>query len=294
MLDLHSHILPGVDDGAPGLDTSLDMARAYVSQGVECVACTPHIVPGLYENTGPDIRRRVADLQARLDDGDIRLRLVVGADNHITPAFVAGLRQGRLLSLADSAYVLIEPPHHVAPLRLEELFFEVSIAGYIPVLTHPERLTWIEAKYDVIERLAAHGVWMQVTSGSLRGAFGRRARYWAERMLEEGLVHILASDAHNMGSRRPDLLDGLRAAERFAGAEEAYHLLVTRPRGIVRNLQPSDLPGPHAAAVRDELRGRDETAQRPNSGVHRSFGERMQRFFTNRPGSDSGRRWGDA
>jgi protein-tyrosine phosphatase len=288
MLDLHSHILPGVDDGSPGLETSLEMARAYVSQGVACVACTPHIVPGLHENAGPDIRRRVADLQARLDEAGIRLQLVAGADNHVAPTFVAGLRQGRLLTLADSAYVLVEPPHHVAPLRLEELFFEVSVAGYIPVLTHPERLTWIEAKYDLIERLAARGAWMQVTSGSLRGAFGRRARYWAERMLVEGLVHILASDAHNMGSRRPDLLDGLRAAERLAGAEEAHHLLVTRPRGIVHNVQPSDLPEPRAAAVRDELRGRDETAHSPDSGGHRSFGERLQRFFTNRPRSDGG------
>ncbi len=287
MLDLHSHILPGIDDGAPDLETSLEMARAYASQGVECVVCTPHIVPGLYENSGPDIRRRVAELQARLDDADIPLRLLAGADNHVTPTFVTGLRQGRLLSLADSAYVLVEPPHHVVPPRLEELFFEVSLAGYVPVLTHPERLSWIDAKYDVIARLVAQGVWMQVTSGSLRGAFGRRPRYWAERMLEEGLVHILASDAHNMGSRRPDLLDGLQAAERLAGPEEARHLLVTRPRGIFCNVQPSDLPGPHAAAVRDELRGRDETAHHPDSAVHRSFGERVQRFFTNRPGRDT-------
>jgi len=107
------------------------------------------------------------------------------------PDFLRGLKEGRLLAIADSFYVLVEPPHQVAPARLEDLFFEISLAGYIPVLTHPERLSWIEGKYDVIKRLATRGVWMQITSGSLCGRFGRRPRYWAQRMLGEGLFHIL-------------------------------------------------------------------------------------------------------
>lgn len=101
MFDLHSHLLPGIDDGAPDLETSLAMARAYVDQGVECVACTPHILPGLYHNTGPQIRQAVKELQTRLDDAAIPLRLTTGADNHIVPGFVAGLKSGHLLTLAD-------------------------------------------------------------------------------------------------------------------------------------------------------------------------------------------------
>lgn len=174
MFDLHCHLLPGIDDGAPDLETSLAMARAFVDQGVECVACTPHILPGLFHNTGPQIRKAVAELQLRLEDAGIPLKLVTGADNHIVPDFVDGLKRGHLLTLADTAYVLVEPPHHVAPARVEELFFAILLAGYVPVLTHPERLTWIENKYDVMERLASRGVWMQITSGSLTGSFGRR------------------------------------------------------------------------------------------------------------------------
>jgi|SRR5208337_2040201 len=94
-------------------------------------------------------------------------------------------------------------------------------------------LSWIESKYDVVGRLAARGVWMQITAGSLLGRFGRRSRYWAERMLGGGLVHILATGAHNMTSRPPDLLDGRMQAERLAGAAEAQHLVVTRSgRGV--------------------------------------------------------------
>ena len=244
MIDLHSHILPGIDDGAADLAVSLAMARAFVADGVTTVACTPHILPGLYHNNGPQIRHAVLELQAAIDREGIALRLVTGADIHITPNFVAGLRDGSLLSLADSRYVLVEPPHHVAPARLDDLFFSLLVAGYVPILTHPERLTWIKSQYATIVRLVQAGVWMQVTAGSLTGAFGRQPLYWAERMLQEGRVHILATDAHDCARRPPELTPGREQAERLVGATEAEHLVMTRPRGIIANELPSRLPLP--------------------------------------------------
>ncbi len=279
MFDLHSHLLPGIDDGAPDLETSLAMARAFVEQGVECVACTPHILPGLYHNTGPQIRQAVAELQSRLEEAGIPLKLVSGADNHIVPDFVDGLKRGQLLTLANSAYVLAEPPHHIAPARLEELFFNILLAGYVPVLTHPERLSWIENKYDVVQRLAAHGVWMQITSGSLTGRFGRRPRYWAERMLEEGIVQILATDAHNMGPRPPDLLEGRKRAEQLVGPAEALHLVTTRPQGVVTNSLPGTLPKPSPGPAKEELHGNDKPAQTSNRSARGGLGQRMRRLF---------------
>src|SRR5688572_19258029 len=205
MIDLHCHILPGLDDGAASLSISREMARAAVADGVSVIACTPHILPGLYANSGPQIRCAVDDLQRVLDADGIPLRVVAGADVHMVPGLVEGLRSGRALSLADSRYVLIEPPHHVAPPRLENFFFELMVAGCVPILTHPERLSWIGAHYAAIQRLLRAGVWMQITAGSLAGGFGRTARYWAERMLDDGAVHILASDAHDTKRRPPNL-----------------------------------------------------------------------------------------
>ncbi len=279
MFDLHSHLLPAIDDGAPDFETALQMARAYVDQGVSCVACTPHILPGLYENTGPQIRKATAALQARLLDAGIALELATGADNHIVPDFAASLRRGHLLSLADTAYVLVEPPHHVAPQRLEDLFFDILVGGYVPILTHPERLSWIESKYEVIARLAARGVWMQITSGSLLGRFGRRPRYWAERMLGEGLVHLLATDAHNMTTRPPDLWEGRIVAERLVGAGEAQHLVVTRPQGVLLNKLAKDLPVPPGRQGRGGLRGQDGSAQTSGSRLGGSLARRMQHLF---------------
>lgn len=276
MYDLHCHLLPGIDDGAPDYETSLAIARAQVDQGVLCVACTPHILPGLYHNTGPQIKEAVAALQLRLDEAGIGLKLVSGADNHIAPDFVAALKRGHLLPIHDTSYVLVEPPHHVAPARLEELFFDILLGGYTPVLTHPERLSWIENKYDVVQTLAAKGVWMQITSGSVCGRFGSRPKYWAERMLQEGLVHILATDAHNLSSRRPDLAEGRDKAARIVGPEEAYHLVVTRPYGILINTPPKDLPAPSCGELSDEVENRKAPRKAEEPGQRRSF---MQRLF---------------
>ena len=299
MIDLHCHILPGIDDGAADVAVSLGMARAFVADGVSVVACTPHILPGLYDNTGPRIREAVASLQQRLDEAGIDLRLVPGADNHIERNFVGGLRSGHLLSLADSRYVLVEPPHHVAPQRMDELFFEIQVAGYVPILTHPERLSWIANHYDMVRRLIAAGVWMQITVDSLTGAFGRNPLYWSTKMLEEGGVHILATDAHDEVRRPPRLSQGFEAAAKRVGEAEATNLVLTRPRAVLENLPPTAVPAPQRRTEgsqvrtidasqnsRSAARGRAEpTVAQASDGAGdgaglRGFAHRLRRLFT--------------
>lgn len=302
MIDLHSHILPGIDDGAADLAVSLAMARMFVADGVTDLACTPHILPGLYPNTGPQIRVAVQNLQAELDEAGIPLRLTTGADVHMVPDLVAGLRSGKLLSLADTRYVLVEPPHHVPPQKFEEFFFNILVSGYVPILTHPERLTWVSSHYAAIERMARSGVWMQITAGSLTGSFGRSAQNLAERMLKDGCVHILATDAHDTVRRPPALSRGRDLAAKFVGAVEAEHLVVTRPRGILENAPVSSLPRIPSAAELSNIvykesklaNGRDTQgldhgglehgneqshASRSSPGVLRTWSERLRRVF---------------
>jgi len=111
VIDLHTHILPGIDDGAASLDVAIDMARLWEAEGVTTVACTPHILPGVYANSGPDIEQATTGLKIALAIKGVNLSLVSGADNHVVPDFVSGLRSGRLLALAGSKFVLVEPPH---------------------------------------------------------------------------------------------------------------------------------------------------------------------------------------
>jgi len=250
MIDLHSHILPGIDDGAKTLEVSLEMARMAVADGIHTMACTPHIYPGLYGNDASGIALARDRLQAELDARGIALRLVVGADVHLVPGLLDGLRAGTVPTLHGSRYVLLEPSHHVKPPRFEEAVFELVAAGYTPVITHPERLVWIEDHYDVFLRLIRQGAWMQLTAGALTGLFGARARYWGEKFLGEGHTHLLATDAHSSGRRVPRLSEARAVAERLLGAAEATRLVLERPQAILDDIAPSQVPALPQAAPR--------------------------------------------
>ena len=234
-------MLPGIDDGAPNRAVAVAMARCAAADGITHVACTPHIYPGLYENDRDGILAAIAAFRTVLDEEGIALNLVVGADTHLTPDLVESIRAGRIPTLNDTRYLLFEPPHHVAPPRLEESVFNLLAVGIVPVLTHPERLSWITSHYEVFGRLVRAGALMQITSGSLTGRFGSNPKYWAERMLDENLVHLLATDAHHIDKRPPLLAEGREAAARRVGDDEATHLVLTRPRGILDNLAPNEL-----------------------------------------------------
>ena len=244
MIDLHCHLLPLMDDGSTSLADSLAMARLAVSDGISVTACTPHILPGIYNNDGPTICAAVKELQSALDREGIRLVLTTGADAHIAPDLLDGLRSGKVLSLGGSRYFLLEPPRSVPPPRFEAHLFSLVSAGYVPVITHPERLGWRDSDYGIFERVVRLGAWMQLTAASLLGQFGRRAKTLSERMLEDGLVHIIASDAHNTSNRRPLLSEAFETAAERIGKEAALDLVSTRPVGILRNVCPSKLPPP--------------------------------------------------
>ncbi|MES2785438.1 MAG: CpsB/CapC family capsule biosynthesis tyrosine phosphatase [Pseudomonadota bacterium] len=235
MIDLHSHILPGIDDGSKSLEMSLVMARIAVADGIRVMACTPHIYPGMYMNDTAGIVAARDALQVSLDEHGIGLQLVTGADVHLVPGLLKGLRAGIVPSLHNTRYVLLEPSHHVAPPRFAESVFELVAAGYVPVITHPERLSWVEDHFDVFIDLTRQGAWLQVTAGALTGMFGSRAKYWGERFVGEGWTHIIATDAHSSTRRVPVMSEAKAVAERLLGREEAQLLVEGRSAALLRN-----------------------------------------------------------
>jgi protein-tyrosine phosphatase len=253
MIDIHCHMLPGIDDGARDLGMALQMARIAAGDGITDVVCTPHIYPGMYDNDAAGIRAAVVALQAQLDAEGIALRLSAGADAHLVPELGAGLADGRVPTLAGSRYVLLEPPHHVAPPRFEDTVFELMASGLVPVITHPERLTWVETHHEVFVRLAERGCWMQVTAGALTGRFGKRVSYWADRFVCEGRAHILATDAHHPDRRPPLLAEARTAAEKLVGTEQATHMVLTRPAMILADQAAETAPALLAKAPRKPL-----------------------------------------
>ena len=221
---------------------SLTMARIAVNDGITTLACTPHIYPGMYENNAQKICAATDALQQAINVAGIPLTLIYASDTHVMPDLVQKLTDGSVPTFNGGRYFLLEPPHHVAPPNFEEFVFQVLAAGYVPIVTHPERLSWIEQDYAVFGRLAKQGAWMQLTAGSLTGRFGSNALYWGERMLDDGIVHILATDAHGPERRPPLLAEGMQAAAKWVGEAEANQMVTTRPAAVLQNLEPSQVP----------------------------------------------------
>jgi protein-tyrosine phosphatase len=250
VIDLHSHILPGIDDGSSSLAMSLEMARIAVNDGIRVMACTPHIYPGLYQNDKDGIVAARDALQSALDHDGIPLQLTTGADVHLVPGVLEGLRAGTIPSLHNTRYVLLEPSHHVAPPRFAESVFQLVTNGYVPVITHPERLTWIKDHFKMMTQLTRQGAWLQVTAGALTGMFGSAPKYWAERFVGEGFAHVLATDAHSSTRRVPVLSEGLAIVEKLLGPDEAQQMVRGRPGALMSNAAPSQVaPLPARAAV---------------------------------------------
>ena len=247
MIDLHSHILPGIDDGAGDLETSLQMARIAVADGITLMACTPHIYPGRWDNTFAEIKLACQSLRMELELAEIPLQLTTGADIQVVPELAKRLTKGELPTLNDSRYFLFEPPHHVSLPRIDEIISETIQAGFVPVITHPERLFYIEKDFDMFAECARNGAWIQLTAGSLTGAFGRKPKSYSERFLKQGLVHLLATDAHNTKNRRPELAKANKIAARYVGQEEADRMVTGRPQLILDDEEPDFLPLPSGA-----------------------------------------------
>jgi protein-tyrosine phosphatase len=202
-VDIHCHLLPGIDDGAKDWDESLAMARLAVDDGTMAVVATPHQLGNFGHNQGDDIRHRVTELQQRLDRAGIPLKVLPGADVRIEPDMVGRLMRGDVLTLGDHRrHVLLELPHELY-LPLEPVLEELSRRKIVGVLSHPERNQGILRQPEVLAPLVEAGCLLQITAGSLCGTFGAECQQFCERLLAGGMVHFVATDAHGPRARRP-------------------------------------------------------------------------------------------
>ena len=234
MIDLHSHVLPGIDDGAPDLATAIAMARMAAEDGTRVLACTPHVKRGTWDNEASDIARRVRELQGEIDRAGVRLHLVAGGDIHVSPDLHRTLGQA-VPTLGGTRYFLYEPPFQIPPPNLLDHTLRIIEAGFVPVITHPERLAWVAERYETFDALNRAGCLVQITAGAVTGRFGRTVEALAMRMFEEGRVDIVASDAHDTARRPPLLREAVERLEPVIGREEALRTVRDRPAAILRD-----------------------------------------------------------
>ncbi|MCA9185549.1 MAG: CpsB/CapC family capsule biosynthesis tyrosine phosphatase [Pirellulaceae bacterium] len=231
-VDIHCHLLPGIDDGAQNWDETLAMAKMAVDDGITTIIATPHQLGNYETNTGDQIRKLTAETRQFLLDHQVPLRVLPGADVRIEDDMVAMIRRWEVLTLGDHGrHVLLELPHELY-FPLEPVLNELARFNMVGILSHPERNQGLLARPEVLPGLVDAGCLMQVTAGSLVGTFGPRPQQLSEWMLSHGLVHIMATDAHSPKTRRPKLARAYRRVAELQNEETASALCCEHPAAV--------------------------------------------------------------
>ncbi len=235
MIDLHNHLLPGIDDGAKKVEETLDFLRIAWRDGVKLVVATPHMKPGVYDNRRETILERVALVrEAAKGDEAEKVMLLPGAEVYFTADLPSRAREKELMTVGDRGrYLLLELPYQQIPMQVDDTIFQLRLLGITPLMAHPERVAYY---LEDIERVAASvrlGARIQVTAASLTGRFGDKARDFGRALLRRNLIHVLASDGHDVRYRPPVLSEGVRAAAAEVGEAAALRMVEDTPRAIL-------------------------------------------------------------
>ncbi|MCF8177315.1 MAG: hypothetical protein K9J74_02295 [Sulfuritalea sp.] len=235
MIDLHCHLLPGIDDGPEDLASALLLARHAVSSGIKTAVVTPHMHPGRYENRASNIGEAASAFQAVLDAEGIALEIRFAAEvrlDHEILTWVHGDHIPYLGYWQGERVMLLEFPHSHVPVGADKLVAWLLKQKIRPMIAHPERNKDILRSVDKLVPFIQMGCLLQVTAGAVAGTFGENARIRAVDLLQRGWVTVLASDAHNLEARPPELEPGRAAAATVVGETESWNLVRHRPAVI--------------------------------------------------------------
>lgn len=231
MVDVHCHILPGVDDGAKSWEIAEEMCRMAHADGITHIVASPHSNNEFqYDRTAHE--ERLAELQSRVP----QMRFSLGCDMHLSfDNIEAALSDTRRFAIGNTRYLLVEFSEFSIPRSIENVLQDLQGAGLIPIVTHPERNPVMQRHPDMVERLANLGCLVQVTANSITGFWGSTPKKMSESLIKKGLVDLVASDAHDTRRRVPILSEARKALVRLAGEERAQAMVEYAPRAIVND-----------------------------------------------------------
>ena len=266
MIDLHSHILHGMDDGAKTLEESIRMCWISYQDGIRTIVATPHILPEIYKNDRSTILSTLHELNTalmkfrvqssefgvknsdsmtqRLNDPMTGFKLLPGADVQFSSDILQRYEREEIVTVNDQGrYLMVEFSFQGIPYQAEEVLFQLLTKRIIPIISHPERNMEIGQRPKRYYEMIRMGCLGQVTAMSLTGGFGHGVKRIAEKLLTNRLIHIIASDAHSTDARPPILSAAVRAAEKIVGKEEARRMVTEYPQAIIDGRRPN-VPDP--------------------------------------------------
>ena len=234
MIDIHVHILPGIDDGPSTLKESLEMARIAVKNGTRIMISTPHCLNGVYVNWRKDILSACTELNSALKKHNIPLTVLPGSEVHLSPEIMDALEKGRLMTMNDTGrYISLELPDQFVPKAIISFINRLKNRNITPIITHPERNPAIQHNVELLYDLISAGALSQITAGSLTGGFGQQTLKCCQRIIELQIVHFMASDAHSPRARPPNLRAAFKNLSSLAGKIRAERIMFEAPEAVL-------------------------------------------------------------
>jgi len=254
MIDLHCHLLPGLDDGAQNLAEALEMVKIAEKEGIRKIVATPHLFRGNFNYDDLSIiEEKRRELAQALERENISVEILAGAEVHIAHNLIDEIRKNRKnLVLHQTSYMFIEFPSDHVFSGIKKLFFELMSEGITPIIAHPERNSVFIRNPGLLYELVQMGSLAQSNSGSFSGLYGRRIEEAVLRFLELKLIHFIASDGHNSGSRAPRLLEAMKQAETIIGKEKARALVQKNPQAVLEDEELPYYPDPINPAEKEK------------------------------------------
>lgn len=219
MIDIHCHILPGIDDGPKTIDESVAMARIAFKDGIRTIIATPHTGNGRYNCLPEDIMTSCVAFNEILVKKRIGLKVLPGSEVRLCPDIIENYKKNKIMNLGSGNFVLIELPHQFIQRAVVDVIRAFKFLGVTPIIAHPERNQQVMNNNSAVDQFVFAGALIQITAGSLLGLFGRRVRQVARDFVANGSVHFVATDAHSSDKRAPVLSKGLKQFEKIAGYE---------------------------------------------------------------------------
>ncbi|MGM7721727.1 tyrosine-protein phosphatase [Metabacillus sp. Hm71] len=222
MIDIHSHILPGVDDGAQTVEDAISMAKLAVEEGITKIIATPHHQNGKYINKKQNIIERVSEFNMILQQENISLEVLPGQETRIYGELIEDFVKGDILPLNNTKYLFIELPSGHVPRYTEKLLYDVQLNGLTPVIVHPERNSEIIENPEILFNLVKKGSLTQITACSITGHFGKKIQRFSTQLIESHQTHFISSDAHNISSRSFRIKESISVLEKEFGSQIVY------------------------------------------------------------------------